>query len=50
MNTGKNDPQVLDRPQSITAFLNGLPRRVKRDALRTLRGAGAKRTELYAPG
>jgi len=43
----EDDPQVLDRPQSITAFLNGLPRRVKRDALRTLRGQ-VLRTELYA--
>lgn len=41
------DPQVLERPSEITDFLNGLPRRVKRDALRTLRGQ-VLRTELYA--
>ncbi len=41
------DPQVLTRPASMTSFLRGLPRRVKRDALRTLRGS-ILRTELYA--
>ncbi|ASC73436.1 Mono(ADP-ribosyl)transferase SpvB [Halomicronema hongdechloris C2206] len=41
------DPQVLARPQDVTEFLKGLPRRVKRDALRTLRGQ-VLRTELYA--
>jgi RHS repeat-associated protein len=41
------DPQVLSRPQSTTDFLKGLPRRAKRDALRTLRG-NILRTELYA--
>jgi RHS repeat-associated protein len=41
------DPQVLSRPPSLTNFLNGLPRRVKRDALRAMRGQ-ILRTELYA--
>ncbi|MGL5942559.1 MAG: SpvB/TcaC N-terminal domain-containing protein [Waterburya sp.] len=41
------DLQVLSRPQSMTDFLKGLPRRKKRDALRTLRGS-ILRTELYA--
>lgn len=41
------DPQVLERPSEVTEFLNSLPRRVKRDALRTLRGQ-VLRTELYA--
>ncbi|MCI0728150.1 MAG: discoidin domain-containing protein, partial [Chloroflexi bacterium] len=41
------DPPALARPQAMTEFLNGLPRRVKRDALRTLRGR-VLRTELYA--
>lgn len=41
------DPQVLTRPQSVINLLNSLPRRVKRDALRTLRGS-ILRTELYA--
>ena len=41
------DPQVLERPQEMMDFLNSLPRRVKRDALRTLRGQ-VLRTELYA--
>jgi hypothetical protein len=41
------DPQVLSRPQAMTEFLRSLPRRVKRDALRTLRGH-VLRTELYA--
>ena len=41
------DPQVFSRPQEATDFLKGLPRRVKRDALRALRGS-MLRTELYA--
>ena len=41
------DPQILTRPPSMTAFLKNLPRRAKRDALRTLRGS-ILRTELYA--
>ena len=41
-----DDPSVLSRPPSMTAFLNGLPRRVKRDALRALRGR-ILRSELY---
>ncbi len=41
------DADALDRPQAMTDFLNGLPRRVKRDALRTLRGR-VLRGELYA--
>ncbi|MFH0341567.1 MAG: SpvB/TcaC N-terminal domain-containing protein [Chromatiales bacterium] len=41
------DPQAFSRPPSMTAFLKGLPRRVKRDALRALRGS-VLRTELYA--
>ena len=41
------DPQFLNRPQTVTNFLNGLPRRAKRDALRTLRGQ-VLRTEIYA--
>ena len=41
------DPQALERPHSMTDFLKGLPRRVKRNALRTLRGS-ILRTELYA--
>jgi len=41
------DPQVLSRPPSVTDFLNSLPRRIKRDALRALRGQ-ILRTELYA--
>jgi len=42
-----DDPQALSRPNSMSNFLNDLPRRVKRDALRTLRGS-TLRTELYA--
>jgi hypothetical protein len=42
-----DDPQVLARPGSMTAFLDGLPRRVKRDALRALRGQ-ISRSEFYA--
>jgi hypothetical protein len=41
------DLQVLFRPPSMTDLLKGLPRRVKRDALRTLRGS-ILRSELYA--
>ena len=41
------DPQASARPPAMTAFLGGLPRRAKRDALRTLRGR-IIRTELYA--
>jgi hypothetical protein len=41
------DPQLLSRPPEISAFLNALPRRVKRDALRTLRGR-MLRAELFA--
>ena len=40
------DPQALARPAEMTAFLQGLPRRAKRDALRTFRGR-IIRTELY---
>jgi RHS repeat-associated protein len=41
------DPQVLERPASMRDFLRELPRRARRDALRTLRGR-VLRTELYA--
>jgi RHS repeat-associated protein len=41
------DAQVLTRPPEMTAFLKSLPRRVRRDALRSLRGR-ILRTELYA--
>ena len=41
------DPQVLERSPQMQDFLKALPRRVKRDALRTLRGQ-VLRTELYA--
>ncbi|MCP4702909.1 MAG: hypothetical protein GY862_39515 [Gammaproteobacteria bacterium] len=41
------DPQKLERPAAMNTFLTGLKRRVKRDALRTLRGRSL-RTELYA--
>jgi RHS repeat-associated protein len=42
------DPQVLKHTETINNFLKGLQRRrVKRDALRTLRGS-ILRTELYA--
>ncbi len=43
----KGDPDVLSRPPSVEAFLASLPRRVKRDALRALRGQ-IIRSELYA--
>lgn len=42
-----DDPSLLKRPDTMTQFVNELPRRVKRDALRTLRGR-ILRTELYA--
>lgn len=41
------DPQRLERHPAITDFLRGLKRRVKRDALRALRGQSL-RTEMYA--
>ncbi|NDY70683.1 hypothetical protein DO021_03330 [Desulfobacter hydrogenophilus] len=41
------DPQVLQRPPDVTDLLNALPRRARRDALRTLRGQ-LLRSELYA--
>ncbi|QSB02462.1 hypothetical protein JWZ98_05840 [Methylomonas sp. EFPC1] len=41
------DPVALSRPGAMTAQINALPRRRKRDALRTLRGS-VMRTELYA--
>jgi RHS repeat-associated protein len=41
------DSQVLERPPSMDDMLKGLPRRARRDALRTLRGT-ILRTELYA--
>lgn len=43
----RNDPQVLPRPQIMSDYLRGLPRRLRRDALRSLRGL-ILRTELYA--
>lgn len=41
------DPQALKRPASMVDMLKALPRRQRRDALRTLRGS-VLRTELYA--
>ena len=41
------DPAALERPADVTAALNALPRRARRDALRTLRGTPL-RSELYA--
>ncbi len=42
------DPSLLDHATSVDTFLSGLsPRRVKRDALRTLRGS-MLRSEVYA--
>jgi RHS repeat-associated protein len=41
------DTQVFSRPASVVNFLKSLPRRVKRDALRAMRGR-ILRTELYA--
>lgn len=44
----QGDPQLLKHTESVNAFLQGsVERRVKRDALRTLRGS-ILRTELYA--
>jgi RHS repeat-associated protein len=43
----QGDQQMLERPQEMKHFLNGLPRRDKRDALRALRGR-ILRTELYS--
>jgi RHS repeat-associated protein len=44
----QGDPQLLRHTESVNAFLKGLAdRRVRRDALRTLRGS-ILRTELYA--
>jgi RHS repeat-associated protein len=43
----QEDPPRLARPRAILRFLNRLPRRVKRDAVRALRGS-VVRTELYA--
>jgi RHS repeat-associated protein len=43
----QGDPTALSRPDAVTEWLDQLPRRVKRDALRTLRGR-VLRTELYA--
>jgi RHS repeat-associated protein len=42
-----DDSSVFSRSSSTTEFLKRLPRRAKRDALRTLRGR-VLRTELYA--
>jgi len=41
------DSQTLSRPHNLTELLGQLPRRAKRDALRSLRG-NILRTELYA--
>jgi hypothetical protein len=41
------DSCLLSRPPAMTAFLRDLPRRTRRDALRTLRGR-ILRSELYA--
>ncbi|MGL5863726.1 MAG: SpvB/TcaC N-terminal domain-containing protein, partial [Phycicoccus sp.] len=41
-----DDPSVLARPASVEDLLDGLPRRDRRDAVRTLRGS-VLRTELY---
>jgi Insecticide toxin TcdB middle/C-terminal region len=43
----KNAKVGLERATSVATFLRSLPRRVKRDALRALRGS-VLRTELYA--
>ena len=43
----QDDEQVLKRPNDMLKLLNELPRRAKRDALRTLRGS-LLRSELYA--
>jgi RHS repeat-associated protein len=42
----QEDPSLLSRPPTMTVFLAALPRRVRRDALRTLRGQ-VLRVELY---
>jgi hypothetical protein len=44
---GPAQSQIFSRPAAMTQLINGLPRRVRRDALRTLRGQ-ILRTELYA--
>ncbi|WP_375419223.1 SpvB/TcaC N-terminal domain-containing protein [uncultured Hymenobacter sp.] len=41
------DPSLLSRPAGMLDLLRGLPRRQRRDAIRTLRGS-TLRTELYA--
>jgi RHS repeat-associated protein len=41
------NPPAIFRPAAQTAFLDGLPRRARRDALRALRGR-VLRSELYA--
>jgi RHS repeat-associated protein len=41
------DPPALARPAQVTGFLRGLPRRARRDAVRTLRGSSL-RSEVYA--
>ena len=41
------DADIFQRPAEMTALLAGLPRRARRDALRTLRGS-LLRSELYA--
>jgi RHS repeat-associated protein len=43
----RDDAQVLSRPRAMREFLASLPRQVKRDALRALRGR-ILRTEAYA--
>jgi RHS repeat-associated protein len=43
----QGDLPLLERPSDVRQFLAGLPRRVKRDAIRALRGS-ILRTELYA--
>ena len=40
------DPSVLSRPPSMTAYLDGLPRSVERDAIRAMRGR-VLRSEFY---
>ena len=45
--TWSEDSGVLERPSAVVALLAGLPRRDRRDALRTLRGR-TLRTELYS--
>lgn len=43
----QEDPNILERDSNTVSLLKSLPRRAKRDALRTLRGSSI-RTELYA--